>query len=97
MPDSRLYMPGYSPGLAAIEEVLRRVPWTNLSTAVEMVVHPATVVDTELFGGLRESRVLEYKTLRDPALVERLRRTGVEVVGFEALREGLPAQSSPGS
>ena len=86
MPDGRVYMPGYGGGAARIEEVLARLPWNQVKKAVEFIIHPATTVREELFGGLTESRVVEYQTFRNPKLVERLRQSGVEPVGFEALR-----------
>jgi predicted glycoside hydrolase/deacetylase ChbG (UPF0249 family) len=86
MPDGRIYVPGYAEGAAAIETVLGRVPWQGVDRALELIAHPATTVDAALFGGMTESRVLEYQGLRDPGLLERLQGAGVEVVGFEALR-----------
>lgn len=86
MPDARVYMPGYGGGAARIEEILGRLPWNQVKKAVEFVIHPATTIREELFGSLTESRVVEYQTFKNPKLVERLRQSGVEPVGFEALR-----------
>lgn len=86
MPDGRIYMPGYDgAGAATLEEMLKRLRWDAIKKAVEVIVHPATTVDEGLFGSLTESRVLEYKTFKDPRLVDRLRLNGFETVGFEAL------------
>ncbi|MGH8056901.1 MAG: carbohydrate deacetylase, partial [Candidatus Entotheonellia bacterium] len=63
MPDGRVYMPRYA-GINAksLEEVVTRLRWSAVRRAVEVIIHPATTIQNELFGGLRESRVLEYQT-----------------------------------
>jgi predicted glycoside hydrolase/deacetylase ChbG (UPF0249 family) len=86
MPDARVYTPGYSDPEAMIREVVGRVPWKKVRTAVEIITHPAAMVDKDLFGGLTESRVLEYRVFRKPTLAQDLRSAGIELVGFEALR-----------
>ena len=85
MPDGRLYTPGYGIGPMEFEEVLSRVNWSSVSRALELVVHPATGIDPELFGRMTESRLAEYRMLREPALTDRLRSIGIEPVGFEVL------------
>jgi chitin disaccharide deacetylase len=87
MPDGRLYLPGYEAGQYALTSVLGRVNWRNVSTAVELVIHPAKALDSRLFGGLMESRLREYEMFREPRLVGKLERAGVRLVGFDALRQ----------
>jgi hypothetical protein len=85
MPDGRTYVRGRGVGPVPIEDVVKRLDWSAVRKAVEMVVHPATAVDERLFGSMTESRVLEYQILRDRELAKRLRHRGVETVGFEVL------------
>jgi len=87
MPDGRVYTPGYDgAGIASLPEIIERIEWSSVRKAVEVVVHPATRVEEGLFGSLKESRLLEYKVLRDPSLKEQLYRKGVELASFESLR-----------
>jgi predicted glycoside hydrolase/deacetylase ChbG (UPF0249 family) len=85
MPDARLYLPGYEAGQYALTSVLDRVNWRDVSTAVELVIHPAKELDASLFGSLMESRLREYEMFREPHLAGKLERAGVRVVGFDAL------------
>jgi chitin disaccharide deacetylase len=85
MPDARIYTPGYREPEDMIKEVISRLPWSRIKTAAEVIIHPATAIDTDLFGSMTESRLLEYRAFKNPALAEDLRRKGVEPVGFEAL------------
>jgi predicted glycoside hydrolase/deacetylase ChbG (UPF0249 family) len=86
MPDGRLYTPGYNgKGTATMLETIHRVEWRQVRKAVEIVMHPATSVDKQLFGSITESRVIEYKTLTDPILLKQLGQEAVDLVGFEAL------------
>jgi predicted glycoside hydrolase/deacetylase ChbG (UPF0249 family) len=88
MPDARVYAPGYREPDGMIREVIDRLPWNKVKTAVEIVIHPATAIEKDLFGGLTESRLLEYHTFKHRGLLDQLQRKGVEPVGFEALRRG---------
>jgi predicted glycoside hydrolase/deacetylase ChbG (UPF0249 family) len=86
MPDGRLYTPGYNgKGTATMLATIHRVEWRQVKKAIEIVTHPATSVDKQLFGSITESRVVEYKTLTDPTLLKQLRQEAVDLVGFEAL------------
>jgi hypothetical protein len=69
-----------------IDEIVRRLPWHNVKTAVEVVIHPAAEVVEGLFGSLTQSRLAEHETFKKPALRKRLLEMGVEAVGFEALK-----------
>jgi predicted glycoside hydrolase/deacetylase ChbG (UPF0249 family) len=89
MPDARLYAPGYrEPGIM-IKDVARRLSWNKVKTAVEVVIHPASAIDKDLFGSLTESRLLEYHAFRDRTLVQDLRRNGFGPVGFEILHRPM--------
>jgi predicted glycoside hydrolase/deacetylase ChbG (UPF0249 family) len=86
MPDARVYAPGYSDPETMIKEVVGRLPWNKVKTALEIIIHPATAVDKNLFGSLTESRVREYHAFKIPKLPKDLRSAGIDLVGFEALR-----------
>lgn len=86
MPDARLYLPGYQAGSFSFPVLLERIDWRHFE-AIELVIHPATALDSKLLGGLTESRLREYAMFRDPRLVSRARRAGVELVGFAALNQ----------
>jgi len=86
MPDARLYTPGYDNPATMMDDLMARLSWAKIKNAIEIPIHPATAVRSDLFGTLTESRVAEYQVFKDPRLAERLRRNGVEPVGFEALR-----------
>jgi predicted glycoside hydrolase/deacetylase ChbG (UPF0249 family) len=86
MPDARVYAPGYREPQTMLKEAVSRLPWKKVKTAVEIIIHPAIAIDANLFGGLTESRILEYQVFKNPELAQDLRRRGVEPVGFEILR-----------
>jgi len=86
MPDGRLYLPGYEAGQYALSSVLDRVNWRDVSTAVELVIHPAKALDATL-GSLTESRLREYQMFREPRLAGKLARAGVRLVSFDALHK----------
>lgn len=86
MPDGRIYMPGYDAGHSSLKEVLDRIRWPKVAHAVELVIHPATRLETNLFGMLTQSRLREYQVFREPHLKDSLRQSGVRLVGFEVLR-----------
>jgi predicted glycoside hydrolase/deacetylase ChbG (UPF0249 family) len=85
MPGGRLYLPGYEAGNYAPAVLVDRFDWRNVESAIELVIHPARDLDPSL-GGLRESRLREYNLFRDARLVGQIERTGVRVIGFNALR-----------
>lgn len=63
-----------------------RIKWGSVKKATEMVIHPATRVDRELFGGLTEKRILEYKMYSDPELVKSFQENDIELAGFNVLQ-----------
>jgi chitin disaccharide deacetylase len=87
MPHGRLYLPGYEAGRYELTSVLEQVNWLGISTAVELVIHPAKALDASLFGSLMESRLHEYEIFSEPRLAGKLERAGVRLVGFDALHK----------
>jgi hypothetical protein len=87
MPAGRLYLPGYQAGNYSLAVLLERIDWRDVSGALELVIHPATALDSKLLGSLTDSRLREYETFRDSRLVERAQRAGVDLVGFDALNK----------
>jgi hypothetical protein len=85
MPDGLLDAPGFGLGKAEIERIVSALRWRERTRIVEVAIHPATAVDSALFGRLTESRVREYEVFRDPQLKDRLQENGIELVSFEAL------------
>jgi predicted glycoside hydrolase/deacetylase ChbG (UPF0249 family) len=86
MPDGRLYTPGYKgQSVSSLDEIVSRLQWNSIRNAVELVVHPAVSVENDLFGGLTETRLLEYHALSDPGLVLRLNQQSVTLTGFESV------------
>lgn len=87
MPDGAIHTPGYRAGEERIEDAIKRVHWSKVRQAAELIIHPATSVDAQLFGNLTESRLRDYQVFRDPGLQERLRNAGITPVGFEVLHD----------
>jgi predicted glycoside hydrolase/deacetylase ChbG (UPF0249 family) len=85
MPAGVVSTPGFGPGKAAVEQIVRQMTWPRHAPA-ELVIHPATRLIPELFGSLTDSRLREYEVFRDPMLVNRLAAAGVQTTGFEVLR-----------
>jgi len=65
---------------------LKSLRWEKVEKALEIVIHPATSIQKELFGSVTESRLAEYKFFREPDLFMFLGRNGFEPVGFEVLK-----------
>ncbi|MGH7793415.1 MAG: carbohydrate deacetylase [Candidatus Binatia bacterium] len=86
MPDGIIHMPGYETDPTSIEEVVRRLPWTTVGAALELLIHPATSSDEMLFHRHAERRVLEYRMFKDPRLNDRLRLLGIETVSFHSCK-----------
>jgi predicted glycoside hydrolase/deacetylase ChbG (UPF0249 family) len=87
IPDGRIHLPDTKFSKNTLLQVVKRLQWCSVKRAVELVVHPATTVDKELFGTMTESRVLEYKVFRDPDLIRYLFKQGIETVNFEILHD----------
>jgi predicted glycoside hydrolase/deacetylase ChbG (UPF0249 family) len=97
MPDARLYAPDFSWTGDGLERIIQDIEWHKVTKAVEIVTHPATAVNTGLFGHLTDSRVQEYEILRERTLIDRLRECAVEPSGFESLRQcdGISRSKQP--
>jgi len=85
MPDGLLYIPDADSTLKSLEATVKRVPWRKISKALELVIHPATAVDTRMFRRNAERRVQEYHAYANPEVHRRLKQLGVQLVGFEVL------------
>jgi predicted glycoside hydrolase/deacetylase ChbG (UPF0249 family) len=88
MPRGMIHMPGYAAGTAAIQQAATSIYWPLSSDILELMIHPATRVEEDLFGNLieyKENRLQEYKFFGDPTVVHHLSNAGIELVGFEAL------------
>lgn len=85
LPDGRAHLPGQSTDWTLLERLAERLPWQQISGAIEWVVHPATEADDPLLGALRQARRRDYDLLRQPALRDRLHNLGLRSVSFAAL------------
>ncbi|GAB4114783.1 MAG: ChbG/HpnK family deacetylase [Roseiflexaceae bacterium] len=85
MPDGAIHTPGFRDGDSDIADALRRAPWRHVRRAAELIIHPATRLEPELFGNLTESRLRDYRVFSDPALKDRLIAAGMQPAGFEVL------------
>jgi predicted glycoside hydrolase/deacetylase ChbG (UPF0249 family) len=88
MPDGIVHAPGFGAGKSQVEAIAPRMARRAGARAAELVIHPATQVEPELFGNLTETRLREYAVFRDPGLRQRLAAAGIETVGFEVLHDG---------
>jgi predicted glycoside hydrolase/deacetylase ChbG (UPF0249 family) len=88
MPDGMAHTPGYVPNQTTLVEIMQRLPWQSIERAIELLIHPSTTSQEELFHGYGDRRVHEYRMFTDPHLFERLTQAGVEPVGFQALHNG---------
>lgn len=87
MPDGRISRLEYDPqNKYLLIAGLKSLRWENVEKALEIVIHPATSIQKELFGSVTESRLAEYKFFRDPSLFDFLIGNGFEPVGFEVLK-----------
>lgn len=86
MPRALIHAPGYDKA-TQIEAILVNQRLSETGGVLELVAHPARRVVPDLFGNLTDSRVREYQSLVDPHLNLRLRSAGVNLAGFEAVRE----------
>lgn len=55
--------------------------------SVEVVVHPATALDCEYFGTIREPRLEEYNFLKDETIIDKFKQNGIDPVGFECAKK----------
>lgn len=85
MPAGAVHLPGFPGGKADIELAAATARWPRAGRPVEVIVHPATRVEPELFGTLTTTRLAEYRVFSDPGLRDRLLQLGFETVAFEVL------------
>jgi predicted glycoside hydrolase/deacetylase ChbG (UPF0249 family) len=85
MPDGMIHMPGYEMALPALQEVLSRLPWTSIGSAVELVVHPAVTSDHPLFRMNADLRVQEYQVLSDVKAADVFNSMDIQLSNFEPL------------
>jgi len=55
--------------------------------SVEVVVHPATALECEYFGTIREPRLEEYNFLKDETIIDKFKQNGIDLVGFECAKK----------
>lgn len=67
------------------EAVVNQIQWGKWQTA-ELVLHPATSVDSPHFGNLTEKRVEEYRYFCRDGLREKLETGGFQLAGYEVLK-----------
>lgn len=85
MPDGQLQLRGYDMSFSGVEQALNRIQWTSDRKIVELTIHPATTLDEKLFRSLKMSRLYEYETFSDPALIKILTSLGIQTVGYDSL------------
>jgi hypothetical protein len=85
MPAGLIYLPGHPGGRTAIEQVASRLRFPTDGAPLELVIHPATGTESEHFGSLTSSRVVEHQYFSQPRTAERLAALGIDLVGFDAL------------
>lgn len=92
MPRGRIYTSGYNQH-TEIAEVLANPNLPASLEPIELVVHPATQAEPDLFGSLVSSRISEYQALRNTALRNILAGAGVRLCTFGTLAatQGVPA------
>lgn len=84
MPNGLIYPFGYINYKADVEAILRTYKLQQNSTA-EYVIHPATSVESSLFGTLGESRIKEYLAFRNLSLPVYVSQFGLVSVSFDEL------------
>lgn len=87
LPAGRLLLIGYATEWASLREGLARAKQHNGRSPLELVIHPATRIDSPRFGRLTDQRIRDYELFSRADLIERLRQIGVHPVGFEALHQ----------
>ena len=70
--------------------MISRLPWSKVKNLVEVIIHPATAIDTDLFGSITESRLLESSSFQEFRARTRLAAQGY---GARRLRGVAPSFS----
>ena len=82
MPAGLIYLPDFPGGQTDIEDAIQRISWPKIPAPLELIIHPATQIETGLFGNLTECRIEEYHYFAQPDVADRLQRLGVRLVGI---------------
>jgi hypothetical protein len=85
IPAGLIYLPGFPGGTTDIEDAIRRISWPKIPASLELVIHPATQVETDLFGNFTDSRIEEYHYFAQPDVADHLQRLGCRLVRFDSL------------
>lgn len=68
-----------------LEYVFKHINWKQ-GTVGEMVIHPATSIDSEYFGAITEKRIKEFLLFSDQAVIKIAEKNGIELCGFEGVK-----------
>lgn len=82
MPDGVLVFGNYL-NRYDIKESFRNIKWLDSDMTAELYVHPATEMDSEYFGKIKEGRIKEYIMCKDDDLNLSLRKFDIEIVNFD--------------
>lgn len=85
MPDGQVQIRGYEMSFMGMEQVLNRLQWNSIRRVVELTIHPATMIDQNVFKASRIPRVHEYKIFSDPLLKEFMLNNGIRTVSYDSL------------
>ena len=88
MPDGKVYSYGYYMNQFDFGKTLQRLNWETIRKVVEFTIHPATVIEKDYFGLLKESRINDFKIFSNPELEVEFTKYGIQSVGFEVLHHG---------
>lgn len=85
MPLGVIEMPGGEIGKGSFETHMMRIPWHRIKQPVELIIHPALSIQSDLFGPLTESRIKEFTVFSDVNLISKLNKKQIELVNFSSL------------
>lgn len=85
MPAGLVHLMGKGTPKPDIRDLTQRLRVALGGRIGEYVIHPATLVQEELFGNLTDSRLFDYELFSNPELDAALQSAGIELVGFKAL------------
>lgn len=83
MPDGRLV--AFSNKIKLDIERNRKAILSSKYNTIEMVIHPATQLDDELFGNIGEDRIMEYKLYMTKEMYDLLHNEEIQTSNFEQL------------
>lgn len=85
MPAGLVHLIGHGTPKPDIRDLTNRLRVALGGRIGEYVIHPATLVQEDMFGNLTESRVFDYELFSNPKLVATLQSAEIELVGFNTL------------